>query len=185
MPLKYVVALGSNQNSSLGTPHACILWALDQLTARFGALRTSRLYQSTAYPIGSGPDFVNSVTALDGEIPPKTLLDGLHDIEAQAGRVRDRRWGPRVLDLDLIAVGTQIRPDAATQTYWRELAPDLQQSAAPESLILPHPRMQDRAFVLVPMAELVPNWEHPVTGQTVAQMLAALPWQDRAALRPL
>lgn len=101
------------------------------------------------------------------------------------GRTRDTRWGMRTLDLDLIAIGDAVLPDEKTQDHWRFLPPDTQRIAAPDRLILPHPRMQDRAFVLVPLADVAPDWCHPRLNLTVAQMLAALPAQDRDEVVPL
>lgn len=100
------------------------------------------------------------------------------------GRQRDgSRWGARGIDIDLLAMGDQVAPNAAVQDEWRGLAPDRQQATAPDRLILPHPRMQDRAFVLVPLADVAPQWRHPRTGASVAEMLAALPAAERDALR--
>jgi 2-amino-4-hydroxy-6-hydroxymethyldihydropteridine diphosphokinase len=76
-------------------------------------------------------------------------------------------------------------PDAAVQTAWRNLALADQKREAPDQLILPHPRLQDRAFVLVPLADVAADWRHPLLGLTIADMLAALPEADRAAMMPL
>ncbi|MFD2842150.1 2-amino-4-hydroxy-6-hydroxymethyldihydropteridine diphosphokinase [Paracoccus cavernae] len=79
------------------------------------------------------------------------------------------------IDLDLLALGGQVFPDEQGQTAWRDLPLEEQMRRAPEELILPHPRLQDRGFVLAPLAEVAPLWRHPIIGATVAEMLTALP----------
>ena len=92
---------------------------------------------------------------------PEAVLARLHATEDAFARRRRARWGPRTLDLDLIAMGDTVLPDAATQARWRALDAAAQRSLAPDRLILPHPRMQERAFVLVPLADVAPGWRHP------------------------
>ena len=95
------------------------------------------------------------------------------------------RWQSRSLDLDLLAVESQVLPDSVLQAAWMDLPPEEQARRAPDRLILPHPRLQDRAFVLVPLAEIAPRWRHPRDGRSVPEMLAALPAAERSALRPV
>jgi 2-amino-4-hydroxy-6-hydroxymethyldihydropteridine diphosphokinase len=114
-----------------------------------------------------------------------SILARLHAVEARFGRKRAQRWGMRTLDIDLLAMGDSVLPDAATQDRWRLLPSEAQIGSTPDQLILPHPRMQDRAFVLVPLADVAPDWVHPRTGLSVRQMLAALPAEDRDAVTPL
>ena len=147
----------------------------------------SRLYRTPALPFGSGPDYLNAAAAFSvpQSITAKQFLGHLHKVEAKFGRTRETRWGARVLDLDLLAFDDMVVPDPATQDHWRDLPPASQTIDTPDQLILPHPRLQDRAFVLVPLADVAPHWRHPRTGLTVAQMLAALPQQDVAAVTPV
>lgn len=179
-----LVALGSNLGLG-GLPPAGIVAAAVDEVARLGrAARPSRLWRSPAWPPG-GPEYVNAAMELRTELDPEALLGALHAIEMRWGRERARRWGARTLDLDLLAWGDAVRPDAATQGQWRALPPDRQGQEAPDRLVLPHPRMQDRGFVLGPLAEVDPDWRHPVTGRSVREMLAALPPAAMTGTEPL
>lgn len=183
-----LVALGGNLTSRTGPPAETLLWAMRQLAATdgFAISAVSRLWRTPAHPAGSGPDYVNAALAARSDLPAETILLRLHAIEAEAGRLRaGPRWQSRPLDLDLLAVGGQIAPDAAVQTEWRQLPPARQAERAPGRLILPHPRMQDRAFVLAPLAEIAPTWVHPLMGQSVARLLAALPSAAMTGMVPL
>ena len=90
------------------------------------------------------------------------------------GRKRVVRWGARTLDLDLIGMGATVLPDAKTHQYWREMPLEMQKTVTPDELILPHPRLAERAFVLVPMMDVASDWCHPVTGLTIRAMHDAL-----------
>lgn len=146
----------------------------------------SRLHATPAFPAGSGPDYANAVVAVDpGGRDPEAVLELLHALEARFGRLRDRRWGPRTLDLDLIAAGDAVRPDPVAWARWHDLDPAAQQVEAPDRLILPHPRIEDRLFVLMPLAEIAPDWRHPVTGAGIAALIAAHPPAAREAIRAI
>ncbi len=181
-----IIALGSNVGETDGSPDRTILAALATLaTESVRVSATSRLCRSPAFPAGSGPDYANAAALLTTDLAPAALLAHLHAVEAGFGRVRIQRWGARTLDLDLIAVGDRILPDPALLRHWIDLPPERQREEAPQMLILPHPRLQDRAFVLLPMADIAPAWRHPLTGRSVVEMLAALPEAARAEVRPL
>jgi 2-amino-4-hydroxy-6-hydroxymethyldihydropteridine diphosphokinase len=180
-----LVAFGGNLPSGDLTPDATIRAALQAFDA-FGLTveRVSPLYRTPCFPTGAGPDYVNAaaVLTLRHIQEAEGVLAVLHEIEARFGRRRDQRWGMRTLDIDLLALGDSVLPDLATFARWRDLSAAEQVRQTPDRLILPHPRMQDRAFVLVPLADVAPDWVHPVSGKTVAQMLAALPAADRDAV---
>jgi 2-amino-4-hydroxy-6-hydroxymethyldihydropteridine diphosphokinase len=173
---KALVALGGNLPSDVGHPQITLTKALilmAQSGLRVAAI--SRFYESACFPAGAGPDYVNAAVVIETDLSPRALLAALHRIEADFGRLREGRWGARSLDLDLIAYGDTVLPDADTQAQWRQLALADQMRATPDHLILPHPRVQDRAFVLLPLNDVAPDWCHPLTGRSVTQMLDNLP----------
>jgi 2-amino-4-hydroxy-6-hydroxymethyldihydropteridine diphosphokinase len=99
------------------------------------------------------------VATIQTALPPETLLKALHMIEKRAGRKRLKRWGPRTLDLDLIDYHGQIRRPVSNAT---------------KPLVLPHPGIAQRDFVLRPIAEIAPHWKHPITRQIAALTLRQL-----------
>lgn len=153
------VALGAN----LGEPAAQLDAACQALAALPDSrlIAVSRYYRSTAVGYENQPDFTNAVAELASTLPPLQLLDALLAIEAEAGRVRTFQNAPRPLDLDLLLYGEQ-------------------QIAHPR-LTVPHPRMLQRAFVLLPLAEIAPTLSIAGAGP-LAALLSAV---DAASLTPL
>lgn len=182
-----LIALGANLPMAGDTPEKTLENALACLRAYpdIEIDSVSRWYQTPAYPPGSGPDFCNGAAALRTTLAPEAMLTVLHQVEADLGRERNLRWAPRVCDLDLLAMGDLVLPDADTLRSWMALSPEQAAHEMPEQLLLPHPRLQDRAFVLVPLAEIAPLWRHPLTGATVSEMLAALGEDARAEVTPI
>ncbi len=164
------VGLGANTASAWGPPQATLTAALEAISERgLTLVGRSRWYRSAPVPRSDQPWFVNAVAAVVADRAPLALLELLFAIERRFGRVRGERWAPRSIDLDLLAVGGMVV--AAADTDGR--------------LILPHPRLHERAFVLAPLVEIAPGWQHPVLKRDAATLLAALPPAARIEVNPL
>lgn len=153
------IALGSN----LGNSRTIVEDALKILAQIPGitVLSRSSWYLTTA--VGPPqPDYVNGCALLGVQMTPQQLLKTLLEVEAKFGRIRRERWGPRTLDLDLLLFDDLILETSTLQ--------------------IPHPRMKERAFVLVPLAEIAPDWVEPVSGVAIAQLVKAV---DCSGTRPL
>lgn len=180
------IALGSNAVTMDESSISILQKAISAISERLCFVDvTSSFYQTPCFPAGAGPDYVNAVIAVRSDLEPRDLLAGLHLIEADFGRVREVRWGQRTLDLDLVATEGCVLPDVETVRTWIDLPMERQMSEAPSELLLPHPRLQDRAFVLVPWAEIAPDWRHPILGLTVTEMLDALSESEKAEIRAI
>lgn len=181
-----LIAMGSNLSFGGHSPQHTLRRAIVKMPGHGLMIRAiSRFFTTPCFPAGAGPDYVNAVVRVASDLEPQALLAALHLIEHQFGRIRDQRWGMRTLDLDLLAVDQCVLPDTSTHRTWRDLPAEKQAVAAPDQLILPHPRLQDRAFVLVPMCDVAPDWIHPVLGKSTAAMCAALPRQEVEMVHPI
>ncbi|MDX1780838.1 MAG: 2-amino-4-hydroxy-6-hydroxymethyldihydropteridine diphosphokinase [Thalassovita sp.] len=182
----FLVALGSNLPAGADTPSLTLRKAIEMLSSEgIDVVAESRFFHTPCFPEGAGPDYVNAALLCRTDLSPKEILQLLHKVESSFGRVRTSRWAGRTLDLDLIAVDNHILPDRTTVQHWIDLPISAQMEVAPEQLILPHPRMQDRAFVLIPLRDIAPGWKHPILGRTVAELCADLPEDARNAVVPL
>jgi 2-amino-4-hydroxy-6-hydroxymethyldihydropteridine diphosphokinase len=142
------IALGSNMGDSL----VILKSTLETLNQVPGIMITAQSSWYKTKAVGPPqPDYFNACAILEVEISPQDLLTTLLTIEQKFGRVREERWGPRTLDLDLLLYGDLILNE-----------PNLQ---------IPHPRMYERAFVLVPLAEIAPNWTEPIFGRRIKNLL--------------
>jgi 2-amino-4-hydroxy-6-hydroxymethyldihydropteridine diphosphokinase len=156
------VGLGANLPSPRhGTPRDTVSAALRALEVAGLTVRArSPFYESAPVPVSDQPWYVNAVAEVASDLASPDILAVLATVENVFGRTRSIRNEARVLDLDLLDCRGEVRNGL-------------------EPPILPHPRLQDRAFVLLPLKDLAPDWRHPVTGRHIAALIAALPQGQR------
>ena len=160
------IALGANLDHPLyGPPRNTCEAALESLAGHgVRVAARSRWYRSPPVPPSDQPWYINGVARVETDLDPAALLALLHRIEAEFGRARRVRDEARVLDLDLLDYDGRV-------------------SAPGESPVLPHPRLAERAFVVLPLAEVAPDWRHPVTGEGIGELAARL--APESAVRPV
>lgn len=145
------LSLGSN----LGDRVRNLERALERLRGHLYIEAISSVYETQPVEVHDQPWFLNIVCQATTPLKPRALLEWLLELEAKLGRRRGERYGPRVIDIDLLAYDDRVIDE-----------PDLQ---------LPHPRIAERRFILEPLREIEPNWRHPVSGVTVGELLAQAP----------
>jgi 2-amino-4-hydroxy-6-hydroxymethyldihydropteridine diphosphokinase len=157
-----LVGLGANLPSPI---HGSPIETLEKCLMRFSAYGfeikgRSRWFKSAPVPISDDPWYINGVASIHTDHNPRDLLKNLLEIENEFGRVRSEANAPRVLDLDLIAYQNHIIEDAG--------------KIEDKPFCVPHPRMHERAFVLLPINDLNPNWIHPKSKQSLKDLISDL-----------
>jgi len=155
------LALGSN----FGDRSAALRAALKELVPYVRVTATSKVYEGPALYVADQPPFFNAAVIGETALEPPVLLRALKTLEYELGRQPTFRYGPRLIDLDIIFYGDKI-------------------VNAPE-LAIPHPLLEEREFVLRPLADIAPEWKHPQTGRSVAELLEHTPLLGLRALGPL
>ncbi len=158
MPTTVLIALGSNRrHPAYGPPRQVIKAAVSALqVAGLEVTCVSKSYETVPWGPPQ-PRFINAALKATTSLPVGEVMVLLHKVEADFGRQRTRRWGPRVIDLDLIAYGNCIHP---SRLQWQR----------GRGLCVPHRLAHHRQFVLIPLMDIAPDWRHPVIGFTVQQM---------------
>ncbi len=163
--MRFYLSLGSN----LGDPEAQLRQGVRAIDAIDGVRVdvVSDPFASAAMYVVDQPDFVNLAVAVESDHAPHDMLRALQRVENEHGRERGIRFGPRTLDIDIIAIDDRVIDEPAFDDH---------------ILTVPHPRMHERSFVLVPLAQIAPDWTHPVLGVTAIALrdtlLAAPPTHD-------
>lgn len=156
-----LIALGANLPSSYGDPAQTLKKAVEAISSEnITVLKRSSIWLTSPVPVSDQPWYHNGVIAVDTQLAPSELLQKLLEIENAFGRVRSQRNAPRLIDLDVLSYGNTVFNS--------------------DTLTLPHPRMMERGFVLYPLLEVAPDWQHPVTGQKASESLKLLPDDQRA-----
>lgn len=140
------LGLGTNNGDRLANLEA----AIQSLSPDVTVTRRSPIYRTPPWGYTDQPDFLNMVLEAETELPPFDLLKYLKDLEVEIGRTKTFRWGPREIDIDILLYENQTLETA--------------------DLTIPHPQMQNRAFVLVPLADLAPDLRHPILGKSVDEL---------------
>ena len=156
------VGIGSNLGDKLSNCHRAIEAICSD--ARNRIVKYSPFYHTE--PVGEKKQdwFVNGVLAVETSLGPREFMDFLLAVERRMDRVRGERWGPRIIDLDILFFGQKVISEGGLQ--------------------IPHPRLQERRFVLVPLQDIAPHLEHPLLGKTISQILAELKEEEKVLPLP-
>jgi 2-amino-4-hydroxy-6-hydroxymethyldihydropteridine diphosphokinase len=145
------IALGSNIGDRLGTMRQAVM-LLEERSLRISA--SSDVFETPPWGMENQPRFLNACVLAETDILPRALLELLLNIESDLGRIRRYKWGPREIDLDLLFYDDQVFNESG--------------------LVLPHPQMHRRVFVLVPLVQIAPDWRHPVLGKSIRELAGSM-----------
>jgi len=168
------IGLGSNLcGEKFDSPQDVLAAALQEMQGRGLVIEAlSPFYKTAPVPKSDQPWFINAVAAIKTDLSAADLLQLLHDIEESLGRARRIRWEARIVDLDIIAYQNQIYP---SKTLWSHRPKEKNVTELGQGgLIIPHPRLHERLFVLVPLRDICPDWVHPVLNKTVTALVEAV-----------
>jgi 2-amino-4-hydroxy-6-hydroxymethyldihydropteridine diphosphokinase len=155
-----LIALGSNVSGHWGDPSSTLRRAIEEMSLQSIRIqKVSTFIETAPFGVTDQPSFINAVAKVKTRFTPEQLIVLLHQIEERAGRVRGQKWGPRTLDLDIIDYNGLVQGPVNNDT---------------SSLTLPHPGIEERSFVLAPIAEIAPRWKHPISGNPAALTLRQL-----------
>lgn len=168
MHISVFIGLGANlSHERFGSPRQTLEAALAELARRgVRTVRVSPWYRTAPVPASDQPWYVNAVAEVTSNLSADALLAELHAVEETFGRARTVPNAARAIDLDLLDFNGEIA------------------SGGPRRATLPHPRLSDRAFVLLPLADLAPEWRHPVSGLSVRALIELLPADQAAERQP-
>ena len=135
--------------------------AIEAIALKLSVCKQSSIYETAAWGYTDQPDFLNQVIEVETDLTPLRLLNFLKRTEVELGRIENFRYGPRLIDIDILFYDDLVKNTSRLQ--------------------IPHPRIPERAFVLVPLNEIAPSLEHPVLGKTITELLEDVP--DKAGVR--
>ena len=173
----YIIVLGSNLSSKFGSSTEILKKCVGELRSfqAIQSLSESKWYISSSFVDEREPRYVNVGVRFSTNIKPEDLLIFTSDLEIKYGRKRQRRWEPRTCDIDILLCDQLILPSKLHFEKWLKLDFLEQIELAPNELILPHPRLQERTFFLRPLNDLQPDWTHPFLEMKAKEMLDSLP----------
>ncbi|MCR9212445.1 MAG: 2-amino-4-hydroxy-6-hydroxymethyldihydropteridine diphosphokinase [Proteobacteria bacterium] len=164
-----LIGLGANLlHPVYGEPVSTLKAAIEEIGGFCTVEKCSSWYQSAPVPMSDQPWFVNAVIAVSSDLSLEDFLQKLHGVERSFGRIRKQKWEARVLDLDLLAYN-----DLVTKNESQDVGP-----------VVPHPRLSERAFVVAPLAEILPDWRHSKTGEPASELLKKLPEDQEFRILP-